>query len=87
MTSSHTVVLARGQRWREKTGPKWVLRILAAAEGYAMVRYPRCEVWVIDGKTLREKYELVTDEPKKVQTRECPVCRTGHDLPLCPERK
>jgi hypothetical protein len=31
--------------------------------------------------------EALSDEPKKVQTRECPVCRTGHDLPLCPELK
>jgi hypothetical protein len=31
--------------------------------------------------------DLLSDEPKKVQTRECPVCRTGHDLPLCPESK
>ena len=24
---------------------------------------------------------------RRVQTLECPVCRTCHDLPLCPERK
>lgn len=29
----------------------------------------------------------VFPRPGQVNTIVCPVCRTGHDLPLCPERK
>jgi len=46
-------LLARGQRWRQKIDSKSVLRILATAEGYAMVRYRYCQVWAIDEKRLR----------------------------------
>jgi hypothetical protein len=28
--------------------------------------------------------DALPDEPRAVQTQVCPVCRTVHDLPLCP---
>jgi hypothetical protein len=65
MTSSHTTLLARGPRWQQKQtagGKANTLRILAVAEGYAMVRYPYCQVWAIHENDLRKGYELLTDE-------------------------
>lgn len=62
MSTGQSRLLARGQRWQKKTttGEANALRILAVAEGYAMVRYPRCQVWAIDEKRLRAEYELLS---------------------------
>jgi len=56
----------RGQRWQKKTtvGAANSLRIMAVAEGHAMVRYPRCQVWAISEADLRKGYELLADEER-----------------------
>lgn len=54
--------------------------------------YPAYRIWnipahfdeYIDGLDADGKPEAVPDEPRAVQTQICPVCRTVHDLPLCP---
>lgn len=58
--------IQRGQRWQRKktVGPANSLRVLAVAEGHAMVRYPYCQVWAIDEKKLRNEYELLTDDER-----------------------
>jgi hypothetical protein len=74
-----------------KFDPMRVLAMFGSRDNWTQVHEGGRCWWAWTGPNV-PPYELVqrvmreaqSDEPRAVQTQVCPVCRTVHDLPLCP---
>lgn len=90
MSSSHTESMSPDPGCGSCGGEGWVV----GAEYMGAVEHIPCDCIArrCDGceqRVERCACDPQSDEPvtRPVQTRICPVCRTVHDLPLCPEAK
>lgn len=53
------VEIKAGQKWCHKHDAKRILRVMAVAEGYCMVRIIRAAPHIIDSASLLKYYELI----------------------------
>lgn len=62
----------RGEIWICQSNPSNRLKIMAFADGYAMVRYKGCYPWTIPIKELKQSFRRSLNSGEKGGQQACP---------------
>jgi len=57
-------MIEKGQEWYDKKDPTFIVRVMAVADGWLMLRRPGCMPFVKDAKTFEQQFVQRHGAPK-----------------------